>query len=111
MLLSPKETADLLGVGLTTVYRMKNSGQLPIWKLPSSSRWKVHEDKLKEMINAQAEASMSNAGGVANGGKRCHTKEKTATTGGLHSPTQMEKELDDLLGQPASQKQKRLKVS
>lgn len=52
-LLSIREVADRLGVGLTTAYRLCNAGRLPVRRIGGSRR--VRPDDLERFIEASLE--------------------------------------------------------
>ncbi len=103
-LISVEQAADMLGVSRATAYRMANERRIP------TVRWmkrgvRVHAEKLQQMIDEAATASICDAGGISEE-TECPTKETIRPIGGSLSPNQMEKELDALLALPISRRQK-----
>jgi len=103
-LISVEQAADLLCVSRATAYRMATEGRIP------TVRWmkrgvRVHAEKLQQMIDEAATASIRAAGGMSEE-PECPTKETIRLTGGSLSPKQMENELDALLALPTSRRRK-----
>ncbi|MNJ38734.1 Helix-turn-helix domain protein [compost metagenome] len=103
-LISVEQAANLLCVSRATAYRMALEGRIP------TVRWmkrgvRVHAEKLQQMIDDDAAASIRVAGGMSEE-PECPTKETIRPIGGSLSHNQMEKELDALLALPISRRQK-----
>lgn len=103
-LISVEQAANLLCVSRATAYRMALEGRIP------TIRWmkrgvRVHAEKLQQMIDDDAAASIRAAGGISEE-PECHTREAIRPIGGSLSPKQMEKELDALLALPTLRRQK-----
>src|SRR5690554_4869276 len=85
LLITPGQAAKLLGVHRTTVYRLLDSGQIPVVLL--GSRRMIHKAKLIEQIDASATVNNdSGASGVVHGSETCRIKGPAHRTGGSLSP-------------------------
>lgn len=103
-LISVEQAACILGVSRATAYRMANERRIP------TVRWmkrgvRVHAEKLQQMIDDAAAASICAAGGMSEE-PECPTKETIRPIGGSLSHKQMENELDALLALPTSRRQR-----
>ncbi|MFB8829104.1 helix-turn-helix domain-containing protein [Azotobacter sp. CWF10] len=98
------QAAELLSVCSRTVYNMAADGRLPVVRMRGRSL-RVHREKLEEMLNEEAAASIRAAGGVKE--KSCRTNEGTHLTGGSATSYQLESTLDDLLGQKTTRRPRR----
>jgi excisionase family DNA binding protein len=91
-LISISEAARLLGIGRSTAYQLAKDGRLPCVRGFGPVRVNYH--KLVEMIEAGTTATLAPASGAPEEAL-CRTKE--AIRGGLATPHQMARTLDDLL--------------
>lgn len=103
-LISVEQAATVLGVSRATAYRMARDRLIPTVRMLKRGV-RIHAEKLQEMIDAAAAASIPSAGGVQEEAE-CPTNERIRPFGGSASPNQMEKELDALLALPTTRRRK-----
>lgn len=101
-LISISEAARLLCIGRTTAYQLAKDGRLPCVRGFGPLRVNYH--KLVEMIEAGTTATLAAASSAP---KEEHCLTREVTRGGLATPHQMARTLDDLLA-PRTTQQPRL---
>lgn len=94
-LISIVKAAELLGIGRTTAYRLAKEGRLPCVRAFGPIR--VHEEKLKEMINAEADRSVANQEQRDQQSECVLVSSPHPSHARTQTPAQLEKELDALL--------------
>lgn len=103
------ETAQQLGgVSIRTVRRMVDRGEISPVRVGRLLR--ILPESVHAFVAAQTEQAhnLPRVGSVAwKGIEPCYTNAKAHRSGGLATPTQQARELDDLLAQLTSRKQKR----
>jgi excisionase family DNA binding protein len=104
-LISVDQAAGMLGVSRSTAYRMVREHLIPTVRMLKRGV-RVHAEKLQQMIDAEAAASILAAGGMSEE-TECLTREPIRLTGGSLSRNQMEKEFADLLAQATTPRRKR----
>lgn len=103
-LITVPDTARILGVCRQTVYNLISAGRIPVVKVGRHHR--IHREKLEKQLAAEAAASLTGAGGVAEE-STCRTNETTPPIGGSASKHQLDATLDGLLGQTTKRQQQR----
>ncbi|WP_434557998.1 helix-turn-helix domain-containing protein [Pseudomonas sp. Z4-20] len=92
-LISITKAAVLLGIGRTTAYRLAKEGRIPCVR--SFGPLRVHAERLQALVDAEADASVTSARRAD-----CDPAPSAADqvgAGGLKSPSQVARELDELL--------------
>ncbi|MBP2697505.1 helix-turn-helix domain-containing protein [Pseudomonas aeruginosa] len=92
----------ILGVSRRTAYRYADEKLIPVVRFKKTIR--VHKEKLEQMLEEEAAASMRDAVGVPE--EVCRTRETTPPTGGSLSNQQQESLLDALLELPTTRRRK-----
>ncbi|OPD39468.1 DNA-binding protein [Pseudomonas aeruginosa] len=101
-LISVEAAAGILGVSRRTAYRYADEKLIPVVRFKKTIR--VHKEKLEQMLEEEAAASMRDAVGVPE--EVCRTREMTPPTGGSLSNQQQESLLDALLELPTTRRRK-----
>ncbi|MFQ6558164.1 helix-turn-helix domain-containing protein [Pseudomonas ogarae] len=92
-LISITKAAAILGIGRTTAYRLAKEGRIPCVR--SFGPLRVHEERLRALIDAEADASVTSARH-----SNCNPASSAAGEAGaygLNSPARLTRELDELL--------------
>ncbi|HDL5330847.1 helix-turn-helix domain-containing protein [Pseudomonas aeruginosa] len=101
-LISVEAAAGILGVSRRTAYRYADEKLIPVVRFKKTIR--VHKEKLEQMLEEEAAASMRDAVGVPE--EVCRTRETIPPTGGSLSNQQQESLLDALLELPTTRRRK-----
>ncbi len=93
-LISVEQAAKVLGVSRTTAYRMVNDHLIPTVRFMKRGI-RVHAEKLQEMIDAEADASMVIS--KASRGVSIHGPKRHHSVVGQLPPTDVEREYNELM--------------
>jgi excisionase family DNA binding protein len=92
-LVSIAKAAEILGISRATAYRLARQGQIPCVR--SLGPLRIHLEKLNEMMDAEAQASL--AGTPTSNPSVTPVSRKRHVQSGHESQAALERELDELL--------------
>jgi excisionase family DNA binding protein len=92
-LISIAKAAEILGIARATAYRLAREGRLPCVR--SLGPLRIHLEKLNELIDAEAAASMTTAAETNPAANLVHPKPQAQFS--RQSQAAMQRELDELL--------------
>lgn len=92
-LVSISKAAQMLGIGRTTAYKLAKEGRLPCVR--SLGPLRIHAEKLQEIIDAEADASLSHS--QCKGKGEPHDNVLSTANGRSMSHEEASRKLDQLL--------------
>jgi excisionase family DNA binding protein len=102
-LISITKAAEILAISRATAYRLAREGQIPCVR--SLGPIRIHLEKLNEIIDAEAQASLAATAASNPSPSPAHSKPRVQF--GHQSEAAMQRELDELLNNAKSNKRNR----